>query len=320
MARPGLRQHPKFRRLVHTLQEPAPHVLGYLEFIWSVGYEAGNPLLGDAVDVELAAEYPGTRGKLCKALLDVRLIDQLGDGRYAIHDLMDHAPDYVRRRMEREAERAAKGKTLSDVRRAAAGVRWHPGGATTMQTDANDGQLHPLADCRDASGATPAPAPAPSGGRIPQTPSCSPEGERGQVKSPPGKKKGARRGPAEGFDEFWAAWPKKVAKAEAVKAWDKLAPDPQLRATILAALERQARARKVLGERGEFVPNIPYPATWLNGRRWDDEVQEAGSSQPPGETAEQRRQRVADHRAATAAQYDIPTPGVNGASGGAHGH
>ncbi len=105
MARPGLLNHPKFRRLAHILQEPIPHVLGYLECMWSVGYESGRALLGDAVDVELAAQYPGTPGKLFDALLSCRLIDLVDADRYAIHDLMDHAPEYVAGRAAREAER-----------------------------------------------------------------------------------------------------------------------------------------------------------------------------------------------------------------------
>jgi hypothetical protein len=144
MARPGLRQHPKFKRLLHLLREPVPHVLGYLECLWEVGYQAGNPVIGDPTDIELAAEYPGETGKLFKALLDCRLIDEVGD-QYQIHDLMQNAPEYVQRRMEREASRKQSGKTVSDVRRDAARARWD------KQTHANDERLY-------ANGATPSPA------------------------------------------------------------------------------------------------------------------------------------------------------------------
>jgi hypothetical protein len=105
MARPGLKTHPKFRRLVHVLGVPVPHALGYLECVWDVCYERGDPLLGDALDVELAAQWPGEQGKLFKALLDCRFIDPVEHDRYQVHDLFDHAPDYVRKRMEREHTR-----------------------------------------------------------------------------------------------------------------------------------------------------------------------------------------------------------------------
>lgn len=105
MARPGLFQHPKFLRLVHILREPEPHVLGYLECMWSVGYQNGNPVLGDQVGVELAARFPGEPGKLCKAMLDCGFVDALPEGRFQIHDLLDHAPEYVASRWARELER-----------------------------------------------------------------------------------------------------------------------------------------------------------------------------------------------------------------------
>jgi hypothetical protein len=105
MARPGFRHHPKFKRLVFLLQEPVPHVWGYCECLWDVAYQNGEATIGDAIDVELAAEYPGERGKLVNALLDCRLIDQLQDGRYQIHDLLENAPEYVQSRWNKEQER-----------------------------------------------------------------------------------------------------------------------------------------------------------------------------------------------------------------------
>jgi hypothetical protein len=92
MALPGFPEHPKFRKLVKLLGVPIPHAWGYLECLWSVGYASGNPVVGDAFDVELAAQYPGEPGTLLDALLACRLIDRLDDGRYQIHDLMDNAP------------------------------------------------------------------------------------------------------------------------------------------------------------------------------------------------------------------------------------
>jgi hypothetical protein len=104
MARPGLRVNPKYRRLVVTLGLPEPHVYGLLEFMWSVGYETGNPLLGDGRDVELAAGWTGKPGELLEALVACRFLDQL-EGGYAIHDLFDHCPEYVHGRAQREQER-----------------------------------------------------------------------------------------------------------------------------------------------------------------------------------------------------------------------
>ena len=77
---------------------------------------------------------------------------------------------------------------------------------------------------------------------------------------------------ANGFTTFWAAFPRKVAQAAASKAWYKLKPDPALRAQILAALELQRRSEQWTRDGGRF---IPYASTWINGRRWEDELEPA---------------------------------------------
>lgn len=70
---------------------------------------------------------------------------------------------------------------------------------------------------------------------------------------------------AYGFDAFWCRWPRKVAKVEATKAWKQVvtAEDEPL---IHAALDWQLP----LLERRD-PEHIPHAATWLRGRRWDDE-------------------------------------------------
>ena len=74
------------------------------------------------------------------------------------------------------------------------------------------------------------------------------------------------------FERFWEAYPRKVAKADALKAFEKNVPEPLL-ATVLNALEKQKRSESWIKDGGKF---IPYPATWLNGKRWEDEVETKG--------------------------------------------
>lgn len=73
----------------------------------------------------------------------------------------------------------------------------------------------------------------------------------------------------ENFSLFWNAYPKKKSKADAEKAFKKLKPDKQLLDTMLDALEEQKRSQDWKRDNGQF---IPYPATWLNGRRWEDDA------------------------------------------------
>lgn len=67
------------------------------------------------------------------------------------------------------------------------------------------------------------------------------------------------------FSDFWGMYPRRVAKKDARKAWDKITP--KLHNQILTALFEWSRIWK---DRGE-IEYIPYPASWLNGERWEDE-------------------------------------------------
>ena len=69
------------------------------------------------------------------------------------------------------------------------------------------------------------------------------------------------------FNCFWSAYPKKVGKGSAEKAWLKMSPDLQV---VLDALEVQKQTEQWQKEKGKF---IPHPATWLNGKRWEDEME-----------------------------------------------
>lgn len=74
------------------------------------------------------------------------------------------------------------------------------------------------------------------------------------------------------FDQFWSAYPRKAAKGDALKVWLRLKVDDAMLAQILAAVEAQKSSDQWRRNGGQFVP---YPATWLNGQRWQDEAAEA---------------------------------------------
>lgn len=71
------------------------------------------------------------------------------------------------------------------------------------------------------------------------------------------------------FNQFWEAYPRKVAKKEAKKAWDKIKPNETLFETIMQGIEDQKRGADWKKNNGQF---IPHPATWLNQGRYEDEV------------------------------------------------
>lgn len=77
-----------------------------------------------------------------------------------------------------------------------------------------------------------------------------------------------RRESEEEFTSFWAAYPKKRGKKDARRAFDKAIKHTDLD-TMLAALEKQRTTSDWQRDGGQF---IPYPATWLNGERWADDL------------------------------------------------
>ena len=72
----------------------------------------------------------------------------------------------------------------------------------------------------------------------------------------------------EGFDTFWNLYPKKIAKADALKAWNKATKKKT--ADELIALTKAYSESKLPDQQ-----YIPYPASWLNKELYDTvQVQE----------------------------------------------
>jgi hypothetical protein len=68
------------------------------------------------------------------------------------------------------------------------------------------------------------------------------------------------------FDKFWEAYPRKVGKAKAEAAFLKVTVGIDV---LLAAIEEQKKSTQWTKDNGQF---IPHPATWLNGKRWEDQL------------------------------------------------
>ncbi len=90
------------------------------------------------------------------------------------------------------------------------------------------------------------------------------------------KKRQKKEDITKSFNIFWQAYPKKVAKSDAEKVFNRINLNGRLLNTILTAIELAKKSEGWLKENGKY---IPYPTTWLNGKRWEDEVVIAGSKQ-----------------------------------------
>lgn len=72
----------------------------------------------------------------------------------------------------------------------------------------------------------------------------------------------------EQFEKFYKEYPKKVKKQNVKKWFEKNKPSSELFSSIMSRLEQFRGSKDWLKDNGQY---IPYPSTWLNQRRWEDE-------------------------------------------------
>jgi len=89
------------------------------------------------------------------------------------------------------------------------------------------------------------------------------------------------------FDDFWEAYPRKTNKQKAEAAWSKLKPCSELLNAIQINISDRLRHGEWSLDRKDF---IPHPSTYLNGKRWEDEVvPKSGGSNAAGQSNTQSR-------------------------------
>lgn len=71
------------------------------------------------------------------------------------------------------------------------------------------------------------------------------------------------------FQKFYKAYPKKQDKQNVIKWFKKNKPSQKLMDQIMAALEKFKKTKQWQENKGQF---IPMPSTWLNNKRWEDEI------------------------------------------------
>ena len=75
------------------------------------------------------------------------------------------------------------------------------------------------------------------------------------------------------FLKFWDVYPKQKNKGTAFKAWKKIKPTNGLVEEIINGVHRAKESTDWKKENGQF---IPYPASWLNARGWEDQPSAGG--------------------------------------------
>lgn len=72
------------------------------------------------------------------------------------------------------------------------------------------------------------------------------------------------------FDLFYKAYPRKVAKGDARKAWAQTKKIRPPLNELIAAIQAQCQTDQWTKDNHAY---IPYPASWLRAERWADEIQ-----------------------------------------------
>ena len=70
------------------------------------------------------------------------------------------------------------------------------------------------------------------------------------------------------FEQFWSAYPRKVAKAHALKMWRRLTDEEKFAA--IHSLPVHLKFWRAAGTEGHY---IPHPGSWIGGHRWEDELE-----------------------------------------------
>lgn len=76
------------------------------------------------------------------------------------------------------------------------------------------------------------------------------------------------------FEAFWSAYPRKVAKGAARRAWAKA-----MRVADAVQIMTALNMQKAAGF-GRDLTYTKHPATWLNGECWTDEIPVAAGHPP----------------------------------------
>lgn len=77
------------------------------------------------------------------------------------------------------------------------------------------------------------------------------------------------------FEQWYGAYPRKVSRGDAEKAWRSITPSKALLEEMMAALAWQVRSHDWTKDNGSF---IPYPATYLRAKKWMDQPTAAACS------------------------------------------
>ena len=242
--------------------QASPELRPWLLMMWLVSWKQVPCGSFPADEVVIAAKLgmpPKTWAKHRELML--RGWTEAEDGRI-YHETISARVAAMLKAKESERQRKADYRARKDAERAGAGGGRHPDG------HGGPPAVHELSHGTDDGRARTGPGKDDTGTgtgtnkyKYPPTPQrgerrVSTKAPRPPVAVPPG------------FEAFWNAYPRKVGKPAALKAFSKAAPSEDTLRDMLGAVDEQRQSLQWLKDGGQF---IPHPATWLNQQRWLDE-------------------------------------------------
>lgn len=319
----GLFTHPKFIKLQRKLGDA-----GGLSYIRLLSFTAqhrptGNLTGMDAEDIAIAAQWDSDAETFVAALVQIGLLDDTGEGYYAVHDWVEHNPWAAG-----APERSEKGKKAADA-------RWGNSGSNRDEckthANSNAGSMQDASGEHARSNTPLLPSPSLSVSKNPRKApregigavaedyggvGVEENAEKSEVQGkaepaslPPARRPAVKRASQHGwswltvhpdeanaqhadrFESFWDAYPRRESPRDAWKAWQKLLAEwtDDLERRIDESLAAHCRS----AQWAEDKSKIPHPATWINSRRWEGEPPPMpaangpnGAKPPPGKKAE----------------------------------
>jgi hypothetical protein len=206
-------------------------------------------------DIELVSEWPGDKGKYFDTLVETGLIDEK-NGTYCVHDWKEHNPW------------AANAPQRTKAAKKAITARWEKKYGSIRRVSKRN--------TKNGKGKYPSPSPSPIPSPSP-SPSPSPKEQDSCLepeKSPPREPSSKKRAvDSESFKSFWEIWPNKKAREAALRAWKKINPTEHPKIMLAVPAQIKSGDLNVVD-----ITYCPHPATWLNDKRWNDDLKPSNNS------------------------------------------
>jgi len=280
----------KLRELRKKVDCSKCEAIGILVSLWLWGINNADPSgeirAADREDIADMLQNDISRKKsamaVVEALISTGWIDEI-DGTLYIHDWGEWQEQWYKALARREKDRQRKREgnapeTPSDFRGASSETPQDFHGKS-METPQELPENIPGDSGATVTVTVTTPSPIPIQDQEGDIPPSPPDAS---APAPAVQKKSRRRNPSSlskaqeaRFNRFWDAYPRKESIGNAEKAWAKINPDDALTERIVEAVKTATKKDDRFRERRY----TPHPATWLNGREWENQFADEQGNQ-----------------------------------------